>query len=141
MATMTKQDVEKLIKILNMATMTKQDVEKLIKDVAGEVLGEQINELRKELEGTADQRMAEWMKEQAKAKEEEKKTEKGIGAARFVRALAAAKGDIDRAVNVAKKWNDERLVKALSESTLEDGGALVPEEYRIQPGDYRTAPR
>lgn len=26
-----------------MPTMTKQDVEKLIKDVAGEVLGEQIN--------------------------------------------------------------------------------------------------
>ena len=58
------------------------------------------------------------------------KEEKGIRAARYIRALAAAKGDPVRAAKLAKeKWHDEILAASLSTSTLEDGGALVPDEY------------
>jgi len=58
----------------------------------------------------------------------------GLGAARFIRALAAGKGDPERASRyVAKNWTDtdenKALVKALNESTLAEGGALVPTEY------------
>lgn len=58
----------------------------------------------------------------------------GLDAARFIRALAAGKGDPERAARYVKQnWKmDEKiegLVKALNESTLAEGGALVPTEY------------
>ncbi len=61
---------------------------------------------------------------------EEKPAEKGLRAARYLRALAAAKGDPERAARYVKQaWQDEALAKALNESTLAEGGALVPTEY------------
>jgi HK97 family phage major capsid protein len=54
----------------------------------------------------------------------------GIGAARFVRAMAAAKGNADRAAAFAKKaWNDDLgdvIQKALGAGDFTAGGALIP---------------
>jgi HK97 family phage major capsid protein len=62
---------------------------------------------------------------------EDKKPEKGMITARIVRALAAAKGDPERAATWAKKnWNDSELVvKALAAGDATAGGYLVPPEY------------
>lgn len=56
--------------------------------------------------------------------------DKGLQAARYIRALAAGKGDPERAARYVRQvWQDETLAKALSESTLAEGGALVPTQY------------
>jgi len=55
--------------------------------------------------------------------------EKGIMAARYLRLLAAGKGDPDRAAKIAKSWGDNYMAKSLNESVFAAGGALVPEEF------------
>jgi HK97 family phage major capsid protein len=66
-------------------------------------------------------------------KHEIKPEQKGIAAARMVRALAAGRGDIGRACNFVKKvyddWLGDEVQKALVSSDLESGGALVIPEY------------
>lgn len=62
-----------------------------------------------------------------------KDEQKGIAAARFVRALAAGRGDISRAKHFMQKVYDDDLgmeiQKAMMASELISGGALVPPEY------------
>lgn len=59
-----------------------------------------------------------------------KEQDKGLRAARMIRALAAAKGDAEKAAAYAKKtFGDEELSKALSASDAAGGGVLVPTEY------------
>src|SRR5690349_9876197 len=62
-----------------------------------------------------------------------KDSQKGIAAARMVRALASSRGDIGRAkAFVAKVYNDDlgdEVQKALISSELEAGGALIVPEY------------
>ena len=48
-------------------------------------------------------------------------------AARFLRALAAGRNDIERGARHAEKWGDAALAKDLRESVFAQGGALVPE--------------
>lgn len=62
------------------------------------------------------------------------KGEKGIGFARFVKSLLVAKRDIVRPSEAGSKLypKDERLVRALGESTGSSGGYLVPPEYSIE---------
>lgn len=55
--------------------------------------------------------------------------EKGVMAARYLRLLAAGKGDPERAAKIAKSWGDDHMAKSLNESVFSAGGALVPEEY------------
>lgn len=59
--------------------------------------------------------------------------EKGLVIARFIRALAAAKGDPERAAAWAKKnWDDplgETVHKALSAGDAAAGGFLIPPDY------------
>jgi len=55
--------------------------------------------------------------------------EKGIMAARYLRLLAAGKGDPERASKIAKGWGDNYMAKSLNESVFAAGGALVPEEF------------
>jgi HK97 family phage major capsid protein len=47
-------------------------------------------------------------------------------AARFFLCLAAAQGDVAKAIETAKKIGDKDVIKALGESTLAAGGFLVP---------------
>ena len=61
---------------------------------------------------------------------------RGLALARYVRALAAAKGDPSGAAALVKSWLDktkseldEYISKALSETSFEGGGALVPDQF------------
>lgn len=62
--------------------------------------------------------------------------QKGIAAARVVRALAASRGDPERARKFVKRVYDDALgdeiQKALISSELESGGALVVPEYAAE---------
>jgi len=64
---------------------------------------------------------------------EDKPLEKGLVIARFIRALAAAKGDPQRAAAWAtKNWNDpvgETVSKALAAGDAAAGGFLIPDQY------------
>lgn len=56
-----------------------------------------------------------------------------LQAGTFFRAMVAGKGDPARAADIAKGWNAaETLVKALGESTISGGGALVPDAFADQ---------
>lgn len=58
---------------------------------------------------------------------------KGIGAARFVRALAFGQGSAEKAAFFAKKvWDDDlgdQVVKSLEAGTFTSGGFMVPPEF------------
>ena len=56
--------------------------------------------------------------------------EKGQVVARFIRALAAAKGDPQRAAQWAQKqWGDDVVAKALAAGDAAAGGFLIPDAY------------
>lgn len=68
-------------------------------------------------------------------------TKKGIGAGRFVRAMAFGRGDMDRAKHFAQEavskgnWDDSlgtRVVRALEAGNLTAGGALLPDEFAAE---------
>lgn len=60
--------------------------------------------------------------------------EKGIRAARFVRALAAGKGDPERGLKHATKWwgADDEVSKALAAGDAQAGGVLVPPTFSTE---------
>ncbi len=99
--------------------MDKTELEKII----GDVIDESLEPLK--------ERQTAWSNKIFE--EGEKKMEKGLGAARIVRALAAAKGDPEKASAYAKKvWGDDEISKALNTGTGSAGGFLVPEEYSTE---------
>lgn len=59
----------------------------------------------------------------------EQKYPKGIVVARSLRIMAAAKGDVDRAQRIARKWGDEMIARALGSGEGPEGGFLVPGQY------------
>jgi HK97 family phage major capsid protein len=64
---------------------------------------------------------------------EASKAEKGFAAARYVRALAAGRGSIDRAASFAKQYYKDALgaevQKSLLAASAEDGGFIIPPAY------------
>lgn len=108
-----------------MATMTKADLEALVADI----VGKKIKELQEQNQS--------WVKDifaamqEAKAQDHRLRSQgAGLMAGRYIRALAAGKGDPDRASRFVRQvWRDEAFAKALSESVFSDGGAIVPDEY------------
>lgn len=108
---------------------TKADVEAAVKDVLGDVIAEK----RAEAEAKATEQeekktyVSPFAQESAPAFED--KREKGLNAARFLRLMAAGKGDSGRAEKIARQWGDKKMEKALNETVFEAGGALVPEDY------------
>ena len=104
--------------------MTMEDVQKLIRDL----LGEELADLRTELEElgkktTSNVQMFQQVPDPTPP-------EKGMRAARWLKALAATNGDTDKASKLAlEKYHDEELSKALGTATMEGGGAVVPDEY------------
>jgi len=109
--------------------MTKEELQSLIKEVVG---SEWENIMAKQNENNQK-----WM-EQLFLRKEVKKEKPNVG--RLIRALAAGKGDPDKAAHFAKKqWGDEEIAKALTTSTGETGGGggfLVPEEYSTELIEY-----
>lgn len=103
--------------------MTKEELLKLIKEIAGNAVKEVIEEqYKKQISGFAYE------------PRKPENTEKGINAARIIRALAAGRGDPDRARLYAKKaWGEDSAVfRALDTQTgdgTSGGGYLIPEEF------------
>jgi HK97 family phage major capsid protein len=64
-------------------------------------------------------------------KEAAEKPEKGLMAARFMRAIAAGKGDTRRAANFAnREWGEDgAIMKALEASDAAGGGVLIPTQW------------
>lgn len=101
--------------------MTIEELQKMIK----EIVGEAVTPLKEQ--------QTNWAKKMFEApKPGAEKLEKGLLTARIVRALAAAKGDPERASSWAKKnWGDDSdlITKALSAGDATAGGYLIPPEY------------
>lgn len=118
-----------------MPTMTKSDVDKLIRDI----IGDELSDFRKDIE-EQNRKYADKIFAEHKAQKPVKVPEKGVRAARFLRALVSAKGDPERAAKLARdKWGDEEIGKALQESVFEAGGAIVPDEYVAEIIDLLSA--
>jgi len=101
------------------------DIEKLKKTI-DEIVSESVKPLKEQ--------QTDWT---TKIKKEEYKVEekqdKGLRVARIVRALAASKGDHEKAAFYAKKnFDDSAVVKALETGTGTAGGFIVPEEYSAE---------
>ena len=109
--------------------MTKEELVQLIDDVLGE-------KLKDVLQQQSDNQQKWIEKILAAQRHQEQKAEKpNVG--RLIRALAAGKGDPQKAAAFAQKaWKDEAIVKALQTDEGEAGGYLVPEEYSSQLIEY-----
>lgn len=121
-----------------MATMKMDDLEKLIDSRLVKFLKER-DEARSEIEKAAAAEAAKahppaWLAKLMSGQIEEPRTlEKGVLAASVVRAIAAGKGDPERATSwVAKHWKEkdafvaEQVTKALAAGEATAGGFLVP---------------
>lgn len=109
--------------------LTKQEIDLMVKDIVGAEVDEIRNQVLKNVEEDKKKFMAELIeKNRQLGMKDEKAQETGMAAARFVRALAAGRGNAMAGAEFAKRWGDEGLAKALGESTVAGGGALVPEE-------------
>ena len=118
-----------------MAEVTKKELDSIIQDTVKDVMGAEMEEVKKNTE----ERMKE-MRQNFMEKQKEKKEGKGNNAAKFLRALAAGKGDPEKAArHVRKNWNDETFAKQLLESDFSAGGVLVPDEYVAEIIDLLTA--
>ena len=104
--------------------MTLEDVKNLVKDLLGEEIADLRDEMTKQGEkATNNIQMFQQVQPAAPP-------EKGMRAARWLRAMAASKGDTDKASKIAlDKFKDEEVSKALAASDFEGGGAIVPDEY------------
>jgi len=97
-----------------------------ITEVVKEVMGTELEDLRK-----SNQELIQKLRSQeARAKADN--PDRGAMAGRFMRAIAAGKGNIDRSVRFANKhWGEgaESIVKALEASDAESGGVLIPTQW------------
>lgn len=108
--------------------LTRADLEAMVRDIVGKSL----SDLQEQNRSWVKDLFAAQAEAQAEAAQA-KRRGKGEMAGRWVRALAAGKGDPERAARYAKQvWRDEALSKQLAESFLADGGAIVPDEYMAE---------
>jgi HK97 family phage major capsid protein len=103
--------------------MTKEEIVAIVRSTMEEALGrEGAKDLVKRMMATPEAPAPDPIK--AKTTEE-----RSLLAARVIRALAAGRGDVERAARHAKdNWKDEDVVKALSASVDASGGFLLQEE-------------
>lgn len=116
-----------------MSILTKEDVQGFVRDTLGEEvksMKDQLQSLVEKKESTPVRKYTQpFTGDDAPAVHIKDERKKGLQAARFIRLLAAGRGDPQRASDVAKSWGDSAMLKSLNESVLEAGGALVPEDY------------
>ena len=109
-----------------MAKLSKKELEDKIKNVVSDVLDKDYEKVKEESKNYVKEMMA-------KAEETRKAVksgEKGQNVEKFIRALIAGKGNIEKAADFAKKkMKDEKLEKSLRITDYEDGGVLAPYEY------------
>lgn len=106
-----------------------------VKDLIHEEIGSQFKELQEEMKA----RQSEWAAKMLVQPVPAKAADNGLRVGRFVRAMAAAKGDPERASRIVASWGDEALAKALAESVFSAGGAIVPEEFAVDVIDLLAA--
>ncbi len=101
--------------------LTKEALEELINKTVETAMGKSVAELRAENQS--------FLKQFVTSKKEEK-GEKGLQMGRLIRALAAGRGDPDRAKRFSDKWfgDDNSISKALAAGDATAGGFLVGEE-------------
>ncbi len=114
--------------------LTREEFNTAIKEsVVGELapLREENVQLRTELESLRNEQTNFAQRIIASSSTAEQDGEKGMTFTRIVRALAIGKGDVDKAVIVARQiWPDrEEVAKALMASDLEAGGVLIAPEF------------
>lgn len=103
--------------------LTKEQLEEMIGKIVEAKMGKSLDELRTENQS--------FIKQIAIGKTvSEKEQEKGLQMGRLIRALAAGKGDPERAKRIADKWfgEDSSVSKALAAGDATAGGFLVGEE-------------
>ena len=117
--------------------MTKEQLAGFIKEVAGDIWKQQYEEAREEAAKALHNPLFATAKNDAPTSPKIDGLEKGVMAARLIRAIAAGKGDVERAAAFARKqWGDETISKALSASDGASGGFLVPEVYSAEIIEY-----
>ncbi len=113
--------------------LNKEQFSKTVLDVVGPLI-ERVREQQIENQKKLAEEQAEFLAQMRSKYERDLLPDKEridrntLKAARFLRLLAAGKGDPERAVRIAKEWGDDVMVKVMGEATLVGGGALVPEE-------------
>jgi len=118
-----------------MAEMTKEELQDLIQNEVKDIVDEDFEEVKEQNE----QRIKEMQKNFIESKKEQNEG-KGNNAAKFLRALAAGKGDPEKAArHVKKNWGDEKFSKELLESDFDAGGVLVPDQYVAEIIDLLSA--
>lgn len=110
--------------------LTRNELHKMIEDIVGKSVDTAVESHVKSPEFTKNFIVPREPKELTQK-------EMGIGAARFVRAMAKAGGDLERATQFAEKWFDDSLGKTLTDGmkkslqvgNFTSGGALVPDPF------------
>jgi HK97 family phage major capsid protein len=110
--------------------MTREKIAALVADVVAQKLEEQNREPTPEAV-TFDDMVKAMQSISRPLVSEVPKADRGIGAARFIRAMAAGKADPERAAKWAKKqWGaDDPMTKILEASEDAAGGVLIPTQH------------
>ena len=103
---------------------TVEQIRGLISEVVETTMGEKFDEFAK-----ANQEEVRKLRAEIAAQKREDETEKkGLKAARFLRHFAAAKGNRERAIDLANKAGDIGIAKAMEATDAQAGGVWVPEQ-------------
>jgi HK97 family phage major capsid protein len=121
--------------------MTRKDLEGLVKEIVktalGDTFAEQVKEAREKAQAEVGNVYAAMAKAAMGGGQQTPPPAKGLMFGRMVRALAAGKGDSERALKFVKEvWKDATVAaafeKALSAGSAPGGGFLVPVEYSTE---------
>lgn len=103
---------------------TAKKVREFLSEIVETAMGEKMDELEKHNQEAIRVMRA----EVASEKHEASVKEKGLKAASFLRLFAAAGGNQDKAVSLARKEGNDFLAKAMEATDATTGGVWVPEE-------------
>lgn len=125
----TNVEMESQEKKAKKSSISREDLASMIRDVVRESMQPALEQIKEPTSKWGSYIMNSNSEKSAK---KPGPTEKGMGAARFVRALAASQGNPEKAAWFASKaWDDElgdTVVKALAAGDFTAGGFMVPED-------------
>lgn len=104
--------------------MTREELRELMKELVAPVVADAVQPLKEQ--------QTQWMKTlHDRSAPPVEKPEKGIRAAKFIRAIASCRGDIEKAAHQAKKyWGaEDEVTKTLAAGEPSAGGILVPPSF------------
>ncbi len=116
--------------------LTKEELTSMISAVASEAAAKAVESHVAPLKAQQSEWMEKIRHDFKRANLVQKDDDKGIAAARFVRALAYGKGDPGRAKHFAQKsWDDDMgamVIKTMEAGDFTSGGALLPETFAAE---------